>query len=98
MLRQRMQHMIQEPNARADSNLLGRCELRGVLGTLNWHNALLFGLGLGGVRRWREVRHRLEGWEDASVQGERDLDFGLVGGPGDGRGAGGERHDLGDGW
>lgn len=39
-----------------------------------------------------EVRHRLEGWEDASVQGEGDLDLGLVGGPGDGRGAGGERH------
>lgn len=84
--------MIQEANSSANSNLLGRRELGRMGGTLNRHNALLLGLGLGGVRRWGEVRHRLEGWQDAAVQGERDLDFGLVGGPRDGRGTSGERH------
>lgn len=95
MLGQRMQHVIQEANSRANSDLLGRRELGSMVGTLDGHNAFLFGLGLGGVCRGREVRHRLEGWEDAAVQGERDLDLGLVGGPRDGRGASGERHGCG---
>lgn len=49
VLGQRVQHMIQEPNSRADGDLLGGCELAGMLGTLDRHNALLFGLGLGGI-------------------------------------------------
>lgn len=67
VLGQRMEHMIQEPNSRADGNLLGGCELGGMVSTLDRHDALLFGLGLGGVCRWGEVRHRLEGWEDTAV-------------------------------
>lgn len=93
MLSQRMQHVIQKANSCANRDLLGRRELGRMVGTLDRHNTLLFGLGLGGVCRGREVRHRLEGWKDATVQGERNLNLGLVGGPGDGRGASGERHD-----
>lgn len=81
VLGQRVQHMIQEPNSGADGDLLGGRELGRVVGTFDGHNALLFGLGLGGVCRWGEVRHRLEGWEDTAIQGQRDLDLSLIGGP-----------------
>ena len=43
MLRQGMQHMIQEANARAHSHLLGRGELRGMAGVFGRDDAMLGG-------------------------------------------------------
>lgn len=49
MLRQRVQHVVQEPDARADGDLLRRGELRRMAGVLGWHDAFLGGLGFFGV-------------------------------------------------
>lgn len=92
MLGQRVQHVVQEPNAGADGNLLGRGELCRMAGILGGNNALLGGFGFLGVCRGGEVGGWLVGGERAAVEGERDLDFGLVGYAGDHRCACGERH------
>ena len=92
VLRQGMQHVVQESNARAHGDLLCRRELGGVACILGRHNALLGCLGFLGVCRRGEVGGGLVGREHTAVQGYRDLDLGLVGDPRDGRGAGSESH------
>ena len=74
-----MQHMVQEPNPRAHRDLLRARELRRMLCAWLWDDACFGGFGLRGVRRGCEVRGGLVGGEDASVEGEGDLDLGLVG-------------------
>lgn len=59
-----MQHVVEEADARVDVDLLGGGGLRGVGFRGGW--------GVG------EVRGGGEGLEGATVEGERDLDFGLV--------------------
>lgn len=73
-----MQHVVQEPDPRAHGDLLRRCELRRVACIFWRHNAFLCGLGGLGVAWWGEVGGWFVGWEDAAVEGERDLDLGLV--------------------
>lgn len=73
-----MQHVVQEANSSAHGDLLGRGELCGMTGILRRDNALLRGLCFLGIC-WRgEVGGGLVRREDATVQGERHLDFGLV--------------------
>lgn len=92
MLRQRMQHMIQEPYPRAHGDLLRRGELRRVRGILGRDDTVLRCFGFFGVCGCWEVGGGFVGEEHAAVEGERDLNFGLVGGAGDGGCPGGEGH------
>lgn len=90
VLGQRVQHVVQEPDPRADRDLLRGRELRRVRRLRRRHDAALRGLGGLGVFWRREVRAFLVGWEHAAVEGQRDLDLGLVRDAGDGGGAAGE--------
>jgi hypothetical protein len=92
VLGQRVQHVVQEPNAGADGNLLCRGELCRMAGILGGDNALLGGFGPAGPRRGGQGAGRPAGGQRAAVEGERDLDFSLVGYAGDHRCACGERH------
>ena len=74
-----MQHMVQESNPRAHRDLLRSRELRRMLCAWLWDDACFGGFGLRGVRGRCEVGGGLVGGEDASVEGEGDLDFGFVG-------------------
>lgn len=60
--------MVEEADARVDVHLLGGGGLRGVSFPGGWE----IGAGIG------EVRGGGEGFEGAAVEGERDLNFGLV--------------------
>lgn len=73
--------MIQEPNARAHGDLLRCRELRRVRGVLGRHDPRLACFGFLGIVRGGEVGGWFVGWEDAAVEGERNLDLGLVGYP-----------------
>lgn len=95
MLRQRMQHVIEEANARAHGDLLGSGELGRMGGILDRNDALFGSLCVLGV--FGEMLRGLEGRKNPAVQGERDLDLGLVGDAGQGRGSSGERHFGGSG-
>lgn len=79
MLRQRMQHMIQESDPSVNGDLLRRSELCGVRGGFVGDDALLGGLEFSGVRRCWEMSAWFVRGQDAAVQGQGDLDFGLVG-------------------
>lgn len=87
-----MQHMIQKPYPRADSDLLRGRELRRMRGILLRDDAVFRGFCFLGVGGGGEVVSGFVGGEDAAVEGEGDLDFGLVGCAGEAGGAGGEGH------
>lgn len=90
MLGQRVQHVVQEPDARADRDLLRGRELRRVRCVGRRNDAALRGLSGLRVRGGGEVGAFLVREEDAAVEGEGDLDLGLVGDARDGDGAAGE--------
>lgn len=79
MLRQGMDHMVQETDARVDGNDLALALLGGMF--------LLVCLRIGLVDLVPEVGVR-EGVEGAAVEVQRDLHLGFVGVAGDGGGAG----------
>lgn len=93
MLRQRMQHMIQEAYPRADSDLLCGRELCRVRGILLRDYAVFRGFCFLGIGGGGEVVGGFVGGEHAAVEGEGDLDFGLIGCARDRRCARGEGHD-----
>ena len=92
MFRQSMQHMIQKPNSGIDGYLLTRRELCSVRGIFLWKHALFrSGLFFGRLGGW-EVVAFFKREQDAAVEGEGDLDFGLVGDARDGHCAAAESH------
>ena len=93
MLRQRMQHMVQEAYPRANGDLLRGRELRRMRGILLRDYAMFCGFCFLGVGGGGEVVGGFVGGEDAAVEGEGDLDFGLVGCAREAGGARGEWHD-----
>lgn len=83
MLGQSMKHMIQKPNSGIDSYLLTRRKLCSVRGIFVGDHALFGGCFIFGGFGRGEVVALFKGEEDAAVEGEGDLDFGLVGDAGD---------------
>lgn len=81
MLRQRVQHMIQEPDPGGYGDLLCWGELGRMAGVF-WSDDA--GTGVVG-----EVGGRLVRRKGTTVEGEGDLDFGLVGISGEGGSSGG---------
>lgn len=87
-----MQHVVEEPDPRAHGDLLRRGELGGMPRILGRHDAVFRGLGFLGVFGGGEMFGSIVGRENAAVEGERDLDLGLVGDARDRRGSLGEGH------